>query len=300
VSQLFPEMPANEASSYFDARNRYLAIGATTAFADSDQEALRYADKLLTGLDSPGSLLLRGWVNIERAFLEPIVEADEADTFNDTALACFNGSADAAHELGNIAQVAEAYLAISATHVYQPWSQDRPMSDEGFAIYRQALADTASFVAEAEPHEGNIREGQKIERTRYEALALLALNSERGDTRKPVRSIGVSASYRQRLRPQSTSLRETWHVTNMHYAGNWDNGTWNERQRLVLLPGHDGAKLSDDLRPLHYDTVLSEPKDLELKRVLKAQAQMVEGYEVVPSDREKVLAIQRYSKTIKN
>ncbi len=289
---------------FFDAQSRYYAVGARTPISEQDEASLRYADSVLAAEltaaePTVAAAAMRGWINTELAFVVPV---DEADKANDVATDMFNVAADRALALGAFGQTAEAYMAITATHVYRQWSKDMPLSDEVWQGYREALASTADFVCDVGTEDLSTAEAQRMERVRYELVALMGLNAVRGNTRKPVKNVAASATYRQRLfynnsLPKGTP-RETWHATALQYNGSHATGSWSEHRRLLLSTTAKQPNLGDSVTFTRLSEVVDDPTPLGLNRMLIAQARTLRGLDCSETDVEKVANMQRHLKQL--
>jgi len=290
------EYPVEYSQRFFDAHVRYYRPGGAAPFSAHDETDLHYASAILAHNDAHvGSLGLRGWVNTELGFVVPIKEADAC---SDTAIACFNAAADFALEKGDMGRVAEYYMGITATHVYRPWSKDEPLTDKAWEAYRTALADTSDFVCGLDLETMSEHQNQKLTRIRYELVALMGLNAVRGDKRKPVKDVGVSATYRQRRYRDSSLAKDapgqTWHVSAIQYR----NSEWTDRHRIALLSGNDSTALASTLHPVSLAPVIGDQTPTGINRMLRLQVRGLRGLPLNDGDKEKVADVQRYLKQL--
>ncbi len=289
---------------YEEGISRYAHYpGPDVPIGDIPEAELMAADAMLAQNDDASSLLARGWLNMEYAFYAPDTEL--AERAHEQVNGILDLGIDVAAENNQFGYLAELYLGVAATHVYRPYSEGQPMSDEGLVAYKKALVDTGISLCEWWTYDLDDHDTFRLHRARSETAALLALNHRRGDTRKPIEYVAVPATFRQQHGQQphakKTDPRRNWHVGRLRYQGDWGGGTWKQVMKFFVQPAGTLHETTADVRSLQPDKVLSGARSSNVGDIaLRLLVKEAQGAQLTSEEEENFeLIMQAFRKEVK-
>lgn len=238
------------------ARSLYLSVSPDYPMALRDAAELEQAHDLLEGIETPVAQELRGWTNVERMFLVPPEESEKRDTIFDQAESAFGTAYELYEASGYRFRQARMQRTIGALGVYECWASDKEVDDGLRLATFNAWTESARLLMSSGGHYKP--DGQAV--SRAEAVTLCSKLAIRGDTRKPIASLALPATLRQRVGSFAPDIqkqcgRYNWDISLMSYS---DRDKWQLTGGLRF----DSSQEREMDTPLHPDILLMRPDEL--------------------------------------
>lgn len=294
-SNFGPTTTEHEARLYTKAWQTYTSFGSQLPPSEMPVEVLREVEDLLEPVSDYQAHIMRGWVNVELGFAlnqqEDAGRQATQDSVSDGAVRAFTTALECAPQ-----EYPEQYIyastALAACEVNMLMAQGQQITDEIRQRYIASLAETAENALSLADQYVGYHDLQRIHAEEAIVTMLLALNSERGDTRKPVKTVAVPTTYRQRY-STADGTRSNWQIT--RYALT-PEGMWLPSSKVLLQSAKSTEKPESSITPVDPQSALagSHPAGAyNRNRALHVLLLYGRGYPLSEADKQELNAIQR-------
>lgn len=212
-------------SNFDQARRAYLSQGPELDMREMDHNSLQVVSGLLASDPHPDGQEMRGWASLETMFLHPNNEFHRFEAY-DAAEASFTAAYSGLDQEDDVYRMFRLVPVAAALPIYERMAANEPISDEECQLYLGKLAACLKELQAISPDDLRESDVAKVETLKYETAVLLALQSRRGDSRKPMASLAVPATIRQRIAHlpggvERVSGRMNWGISLYGWGNEW-------------------------------------------------------------------------------